>query len=233
MRQDLTDISIVLDRSGSMETVRGDTIGGYNSFVEMQKAQPGEALLTLMQFDTAFDLVHSGVRIADVPPLSYQTFVPRGATALLDAIGRTINETGTRLKSIAEAQRPGKVLFVIITDGQENASSEFNRAKINAMIEHQRSAYAWEFVFLGANQDAIQEGTAIGITATRSMTYAANTLGTASAFTSVSNLASSYRVGGQSIFTAEDRAKQTEAGAEQPPTTLTSSTTSGTVTASS
>lgn len=214
MRQDLTDISVVLDRSGSMEVVRAETIGGFNKFLEEQKKQPGDALLTLMQFDTEFQLVHSGKKLSDVPALTHETFVPRGFTALLDAIGKTINETGRRLADMPEEQRPGKVIFVIVTDGEENSSHEFRQQQIHDMIESQRTKYSWEFVFLGANQDAIKTAATMGMPARSSMTYASNTMGTAAAFVSVANLTSNYRAGGQAMFTAEDREEQTKAGAD-------------------
>ena len=222
MRQDLTDISVVLDRSGSMEAVRADTIGGFNNFLDTQKKQPGEALLTLMQFDTEFDLVHSGRNVRDVPALTQDTFVPRGLTALLDAIGRTINATGARLSAMPEEQRPSKVLFVIMTDGFENSSKEFHEPQINDMINAHRTKYSWEFVFLGANQDAIKTAASMGIPQKTSMTYATNAIGTQNVFRSASILASTYRATGQAAFTDEDRRKQTEAGAHG---TVTSSST--------
>lgn len=217
MKDNLTDISVVLDRSGSMEGVRQDTIGGFNAFLKTQKEAPGEASLTLAQFDDQYDIVHSGKNIQDVPNLTAETFVPRGMTALLDAIGRTINATGARLSALPEDQRPGKVIFVILTDGGENSSREFDKAKINEMIKHQTEAYQWDFVFLGANQDAIQAGTSIGIMAGNSMTYAANAKGTAAAFASVGATMCAYRAGGTQaksrFFSDDDRKKQENAGA--------------------
>lgn len=214
MRNDLADVSFVLDRSGSMTSVRADTIGGYNSFIEAQKILPGECLATLMQFDDQHDVLFTGQRIQDVPPLTNETFVPRGSTALLDAIGRTINETGKRLSSLAEDRRPSKVIFVILTDGGENSSKEFTRKQIFDMIKLQRETYKWDFVFLGANQDAIQVGTAMGVAAGSTMTYAANSVGTRSAFASASNYVSSSRMGASNVsFTDEDRKKQAQAGA--------------------
>ena len=162
MRNDLTDITMVVDRSGSMESIRTDAEGGINSFVDQQKKEPGDALLTLVQFDTEYEFVHSGTPIKQVPAF---TLVPRGATALLDAIGRAVNETGARLAKMGESQRPGLVAFVIVTDGAENSSREFKREQIREMIEHQQSVYKWQFTFLAANQDAFAEGAAMGIAA--------------------------------------------------------------------
>jgi uncharacterized protein YegL len=160
MRKDLTDITMVIDRSGSMQGIHTDAEGGINAFIETQRAEPGEVLLTLVQFDTEYEFVHRGVPIAQVPPFQLR---PRGSTALLDAVGRAINETGARLAAMQETQRPGLVVFVIVTDGAENASREFSRAKIREMIEHQQSAYKWQFTFLAANQDAFAEGGSMGI----------------------------------------------------------------------
>jgi len=215
MKTDLTDISVVLDRSGSMESVRKDTIGGFNAFLEEQQAQPGEATLTLAQFDDQYEIMHDGKRIKDVPALTEQTFVPRGMTALLDAIGRTIVATGARLAAMSEADRPAKVIFVILTDGEENHSREFDLAKVTEMIEHQRKVYSWDFVFLGANQDAIKAAAGLGINRGHALNYVANSQGTCCAFSAMSRGLSSYRSGNQSVvdsyFSDEDRQKQAAA----------------------
>lgn len=160
MRTDLTDITMVIDRSGSMSSIRSDAEGGINTFIDSQKSEPGEALLSLVQFDTEYEFIHKGVPIGNVPKY---TLVPRGSTALLDAVGRAINETGARLAAVEESQRPGLVVFVIVTDGAENSSREFTREKIREMIEHQQSVYKWQFTFLAANQDAFAEGATLGI----------------------------------------------------------------------
>ncbi len=160
MRTDLTDITMVIDRSGSMDSIKTDAEGGINTFIESQKSEPGEALLTLVQFDTEYEFVHQGVPIGGVPKFK---LVPRGSTALLDAVGRSINETGARLAAVEESQRPGLVVFVIVTDGAENSSKEFTRERIRQMVELQQSVYKWQFTFLAANQDAFAEGASMGI----------------------------------------------------------------------
>jgi hypothetical protein len=160
MRSDLTDITVILDRSGSMEACRSDAEGGLNHFIEEQKKAPGEALFTLIQFDNQYEFVHKGIPIQTVP---HFTLHPRGCTALLDAIGRAINETGTRLAAMPEDQRPGLVVLAILTDGMENASREFTQVKIKEMIEHQQHVYKWQFTYLGANQDAFQVAANYGI----------------------------------------------------------------------
>jgi uncharacterized protein YegL len=162
MKSDLTDITLVVDRSGSMEQIRDDAEGGVNTFIADQAKEPGEALLTLVQFDTEFEFLHKGVPISQVPKYK---LVPRGGTALLDAVGRAINETGERLSKMAEQDRPGLVIFVVMTDGEENSSKEFSKAQIKDMIERQQETYKWHFNFLGANQDAFAEAGGMGIQA--------------------------------------------------------------------
>lgn len=171
MNKNLTDITIIVDRSGSMETIRTDAEGGINTFIEDQKKLPGEANFSLLQFDTISDWVHSGVPIKDVPKY---TLEPRGMTALLDAVGTVINATGERLGKMPEADRPGLVIIVIVTDGHENSSQEFSRETIKKMIEHQTNAYNWKFTYLGANQDAFAEAGAIGITKDAAVNYTPN-----------------------------------------------------------
>jgi hypothetical protein len=169
MRSDLTDITLVVDRSGSMQAIQQDAQGGVNAFIRKQAGEPGEALLTLVQFDTEYEVVHGGAPIQQVPEYHLE---PRGCTALLDAVGRAINETGKRLSDMEEGQRPGLVAFVITTDGLENSSREFNKAQIKEMIQHQQEQYDWHFTFLGANQDAFAEAGGLGIHADRAAQYA-------------------------------------------------------------
>ncbi len=169
MRNDLTDVTLIVDRSGSMIDCRADAEGGVNTFIENQKKEPGDCLFSLVQFDAEYEFVHKGVAIKDVP---YYTLVPRGWTALLDAVGRSINETGNRLAAIPEEQRPGLVVFVIVTDGQENSSHEFKKSQIREMIELQQNTYSWKFTFLGANQDAFAEAGSLGISAGAIANYA-------------------------------------------------------------
>lgn len=215
MNSQLTDITIVLDRSGSMMAVASDTIGGFNHFLEEQKRAPGRATLTLNQFDHVFERIIDAQDIQFTPPLSKETFRPRGYTALLDAIGRSIHETGQRLAAMPEPERPGKVIVVIITDGQENSSREFTRFAIDNMIRHQHDRYSWEFVFLGANQDAIATATKIGIPAQAAMTFAATPKGTAHAFTTTTRIVTNFRAGQEDAlhFTQKDRDEQKSAGA--------------------
>jgi uncharacterized protein YegL len=218
MKTGYTDISVVLDRSGSMESVRSDTIGGFNAFLADQRIAGGEATVTLVQFDNIYEVVYSAIPLTDAKPLDNSTFVPRGSTALLDAIGRTVHGTGKRLEAMAEDQRPEKVVFVILTDGLENASQEFTAQKVNDIISHQRDVYKWEFVFLGANQDAITTAANLGIGAANALTYAANSAGVKHAFRSLSKNLAGYREGTSAKvdFSDEDREQQRKAGAEKP-----------------
>lgn len=169
MRADLTDITVVVDRSGSMASCRKDAVGGLNTFIDEQKKQPGEAIFTLVQFDNEYEFVHKGIPLKDVPACD---LVPRGGTALLDAVGRAIAETGARLKAMPEDQRPGLVVFVILTDGGENASREFTSEAVRSMIETQTNTYKWQFTFLGANQDSFAAAGSIGIAKGGTANYA-------------------------------------------------------------
>ena len=212
MREHLTDITLLLDRTGSMQVVRDETIYAVNLFLSDQKKVPGEATFTLVQFDSQdpFEVIQRAVPIKEARPLTPETYVPRAWTPLLDAIGRTINDAGARLGALPETDRPGKVVLAIITDGLENASKEFSRAKILEMIKHQREAYRWEIVFLGANQDAIQEGMQMGVPHTAAMTYAATPDGVKAAYASLSQNMASYRLGASVSmdWSEEDRKKQ-------------------------
>lgn len=176
MRQDLTDITLVIDRSGSMEAIREDAEGGINAFLRDQAQTGNSANLTIVQFDTEYEFVCRGIPIQSAPPYK---LVPRGTTALLDAVGRAINETGERLAKTPEADRPGLVTFVVMTDGQENSSREFSKAQIREMIEHQQQKYGWQFTFLGANQDAFAEAGGMGIDAKGVANFAIDKVGAA------------------------------------------------------
>jgi uncharacterized protein YegL len=195
VNQNLCEIAFILDRSGSMASMKVEAIGGFGAFLESQQKLPGEARLTLVLFDHEYIVAHDGRPIKDVPKLDEHTYVPRGTTALLDAIGRTINTMGERLDKTPEPERPGKVIVAILTDGLENASQEFKRKQIFKMIKDQRETYAWEFIFLGANQDAIHAGAQIGIPIANAVTFDEAPGGTARAFKAVSCATAAYRAG--------------------------------------
>ncbi len=156
MNPDLTEIAFVLDRSGSMETMKAEAIGGFNHFISEQKKESGQVRFTLVLFDNLYEVPIDHVPLDKVPPLNGDTYTPRGSTALLDAMGRTIDEIGQRLAKTPEEQRPSKVIIACMTDGFENASRQYSNEQISAMIEHQRTKYSWEFVFLGATIESRQ-----------------------------------------------------------------------------
>jgi hypothetical protein len=161
-------IVVVLDRSGSMQSVKTDTEGGLRAFLDAQKEAPGETLVTLRQFDHKHDTVFENVPLGDVPAFE---LVPRGMTALHDAVGSTINAVGEHLASMDEGDRPGEVIVVILTDGQENASQEFTSNQVKQMITEQQDKWNWVFVFLGADQDAVAAGGRLGVRAETAMAY--------------------------------------------------------------
>jgi len=196
MNENLTEIICVLDRSGSMTKTKEDAIGGFNTFLEEQKEVEGEATMTLVLFDTAYDIIEDGTDIQEVSPLDDTTFVPRGMTALYDAVGRTIDSVGVRLSKTAEKDRPGKVIFVILTDGAENSSREYTGLRIKDMITHQSETYQWEFLFLGANINAELVAGDMGIAKGSAVTYTADSHGTHKAYNSVGQAVRSYRMGG-------------------------------------
>lgn len=210
--KDSTYIAILLDRSGSMGDIKDDTISGFNCFLREQKAAGDNATLTLVQFDTeSTDVVHESKPILEVPDLNHDTFQPRGGTPLLDALGQTIDSTGRALAAIPESKRPNKVVFVVITDGQENSSRHFSKVRIKEMIDHQSSKYDWKFVYLGANQDAFDEAGGVGIAVANAANYAPARMQVAFAATSA-NVASYRRSGdsGQLAYSPAQRAEMIE-----------------------
>jgi hypothetical protein len=158
-----THITVILDKSGSMEGLKADALGGFNSFVEQQASIPGKVELTLIQFNHNYEISYKNKKISTVPKLTEETFRPVGYTALYDAIGRGITETGQFFAALPEDARPGKVVFVIITDGAENSSHEYTHERIKNMIAEQTDKYSWNFTYLGANQDAFVVGSSMNI----------------------------------------------------------------------
>jgi hypothetical protein len=167
-RADLTHLYFLLDRSGSMQSIKTDTEGGFAAFIEEQRSAAGECRVTLAQFDNEYDVVYTDRPIADVPALDLQ---PRGSTALLDAIGRTVSDAGKRLAAMPEDERPGTVIVAVMTDGMENASQEWTHPAIKALVEQQTRQYGWQFLYMGADQDAIEVGAGLGVAAANSVTY--------------------------------------------------------------
>jgi hypothetical protein len=185
------EILVITDRSGSMAAIAKDVIGGYNTFIEDQKKVPGEAKVTFTQFDTDYEVVYAGKTLTDVPMLDHNTFVPRGGTALLDAIGRTLNEQGQR---IATEDWADLVIVCIITDGEENSSREFTRERIQEMTAHAEKN-GWKFIYIGANQNSFQVAQGLGMKQAITANYVANAAGTAEAYRGVTASVTSLRSG--------------------------------------
>ena len=193
MRTDLTEIVCIIDRSGSMQSIRSDAIGGFNAFLEGQQKHPGEGRLTLALFNHDYERVYENTPLPDVLPLTEETYVPEGTTALLDAVGRTLVDVGKRLAATSEAERPGQVIVAILTDGLENASTDYTRERIAEMIAHQQTKYAWEFVFLAANQDAFQAAQKLSIDPADAMPFTSTKAGVRAAYASLTENISDRR----------------------------------------
>ena len=193
MKKGLTELVFILDKSGSMSGLEKDTIGGYNSMLEKQKAVEGECRITTVLFDNNYELLHDRIDIRAVNPITEKEYQVGGSTALLDAIGRTIHKIGNAQKNTADDYRAEKVMFVIITDGEENASREYSADKIKAQIERQKTKYGWEFIFLGANIDAVQTAGRFGIAPDRAVDYLADSAGTELNFKVMTAAVSTFR----------------------------------------
>jgi len=219
MKKNYTHISFVLDRSGSMASTMDDTIGGFNKFLEDQQKEKGTCTLSMMQFDTEFESLYTFKKIKEVPKLNEETFKPRGMTALLDAIGKTIVETEEEIKRLDKKNQPEKVLFVILTDGQENSSKEYKKIRINEMIKDYGKKNKWQFIFLGANQNAIHEAGGLGIKMGNAMNFVQDTNGIKASYNSLSRSISNYRdenvdadmMSDMEAFSEEDREEQNKA----------------------
>jgi len=177
MKNHYSEIAFVLDRSGSMESCREATIGGFNSFLQEQQKTEGLARLTLILFNDEYLVPIDALPVAEILPLSGDSYVPRGSTALLDAIGRTIDELGARLAALSEKDRPLQVIVAILTDGLENSSQDYTWQQIADVIKQQSEQYRWTFLFLGANQDAIATAVQMNITAANAAAYVADAAG--------------------------------------------------------
>ena len=185
MKKNLTELVFILDRSGSMAGLEADTIGGFNAMIEKQRGEPGEAVISTVLFDNETEVIHDRVSLDRVPALTEKEYDVRGCTALLDAVGGAIHHIGNVHKYAREEDRPEKTLFVITTDGLENASRRYTYDKVKTMIERQRKRYGWEFLFLGANIDAAREAARFGIRADCAADYHADSMGTKAVYESV------------------------------------------------
>jgi hypothetical protein len=212
MKAGLTRIGIVLDRSGSMASILEETVQGYNKLIADQKAAPGECKVLLAQFDDVYEIVYDK-DLQQVKEMLAADFKPRNSTALFDAQGRTIEALGREIAALPEQERPGTVILVTITDGKENASTDFTAERIRTMVQHQESVYNWKFLYLGANQDAVEVAAQMGIAANRAMSYRPSAKGVRNSYAATSSVLRSMRsgVGGQSVgYTVEDREQAME-----------------------
>jgi hypothetical protein len=208
--QNLTHLYFLLDRSGSMQSIREDTIGGFDAFIAEQRGAAGRCKVTLAQFDDRYDEVYADLDLAAVPSLALQ---PRGSTALLDSLGRLIVTAGERLAALPDDQRPGSVVVGVMTDGYENASVDWDHPRIRSLIEQQTRDYAWQFLYLGADQDAIEVGAQMGFKRDKSMTYARGK--SRQAMAAMSANVASYRVAKAAGMPERQAAELTDFTAEQ------------------
>ena len=193
MRKNLTEIVFILDRSGSMAGLEGDTIGGFNAMIEKQRLEPGEALVSTVLFDNHSDVIHDRLTLDRIPRLTNREYYIRGCTALLDAVGSAISHIATIHKYAREEDKPEKTLFVITTDGMENASRRYTYEMVRSLIEKQKREYGWEFLFLGANIDAAREAARFGIHPDRAVDYRADHRGTRVIYETVSETVRDFR----------------------------------------
>ncbi len=193
MKKNLTELVFILDRSGSMSGLEKDTIGGYNSMLDQQRKVDGECVITTVLFDNRYELLHDRIDIRAVQPITEKEYFVGGSTALLDAIGKTIHKIGTAQKNTAEDYRAEKVMFVIITDGEENSSRHYSSMQVKEMIQRQKERYGWEFIFLGANIDAVETAGRFGINADRAVDYVPDGAGTELNFRMMSETVATFR----------------------------------------
>lgn len=193
MKKHLTELVFILDRSGSMQGLEADTIGGFNAMLDKQRREPGEARVSTILFDDQVELLHDRLPIDRVSPMTGQTYFVRGSTALLDAVGGAIDRIGADHRAARSGDLPEHTLFVIITDGRENASCRYTAPQIREMIRHRQEADGWEFLFLGANIDAVETAGRMGIGADRAVSYHSDSAGTRLNYAAVSAAVSTVR----------------------------------------
>ena len=193
MKQNLTELVFILDRSGSMQGLEKDTIGGFNAMIEKQKKEPGEAFVSTVLFDDRVEVLHDRVPLHEVRPITQQEYSVRGCTALLDAIGGAIHHIGNIHKYARDEDVPARTLFVITTDGMENASRRYTAPQVKECIRRQKERYGWEFLFLGANIDAVETAGHLGIAPDRAVNYHSDSVGTRLNYAAMSQAVSSLR----------------------------------------
>ena len=196
-KNNIVDVVFILDRSGSMGGLESDTIGGFNSMLEKQRKLEGKAYITTVLFDDQYELLHDRIDISKVKNITEKEYYVRGNTALLDAIGKTIAKEKAIQDTLGKNEKADKVLFVIITDGLENSSREYNSTIVKKLIETQKAKDGWEFLFLGANIDAIETASAIGISAERAVNYNSDSVGTQLNYKSLNKAVTEVRSGNE------------------------------------
>ena len=194
---DTTKIVFILDRSGSMGHLRQDTIGSFNSLVEEQKEKEGNCVISTILFDNKVDVLHDNLDIHDINRMTEKDYFTRGTTALLDAVGTTVKKTVHQFKDLYREERPNNVMFVIITDGMENSSKNYSYSKVAKLISNVEEKFEWEFLFIGANIDAIKEGSKFGIRRERSVNYKADKKGNKVVYETISKTITNYRTTNQ------------------------------------
>lgn len=203
-----TYIAVVLDRSGSMTNIAKETIHGYNAFLEEQQSVKGNAKITLVQFDHEYQTVYEAMEISNAPKLNRESYVPRGMTALLDAIGETIRKTREKIQLMSPKESPDRVIFVVITDGYENHSRHYSRKDIFQKISKMEKKHGWDFIFLGANQDAIAEAGRLGVKPQKAMNFAPDSMGTQAIFEDLSrNISECRESDNHFLFSETQRAR--------------------------
>ena len=193
MKKNLTELVFILDRSGSMAGLEGDTIGGFNAMIEKQRKQDGECFVSTVLFDNVSEVLHDRVELKKIKPMTDKDYTVRGCTALIDAIGGAIHHIGNIHKYARREDVPEHTVFVITTDGMENASHIYSSDQVRAMIEKQKRKYGWEFLFIGANIDAVETAARYGISEDRAVNYHADSIGTQVLYESVSNVVGCVR----------------------------------------
>jgi hypothetical protein len=219
MKPDYTHITVILDRTGSMESIRDDTIGGFNTFLQAQQAETGEATLTLVQFDSQdpYEVLQHFKPVAELPELTRETYVPRASTPLLDAFGRGINDLEASLGKLPEEAQPARVVFAVVTDGQENSSREFRKEQIEQMVREKTEKHDWQFVFLSADLAAMRDAMGVGVHSDRILHFQKTGQGTREAWSTLSKDMADYRSDRKRRmgFVEEDRQAPDDPGKEQ------------------
>lgn len=193
MKNNITELVFILDRSGSMEGLEKDTIGGFNAMIEKQRKQDGECFVSTVLFDHISEVLHDRIKLSDVPKMTERDYTVRGTTALIDAIGGAIHHIGNIHKYARKEDIPDHTMFVITTDGYENASHIYSSDRVKKMVERQKKKYGWEFIFIGANIDSVETAKHFGIGSDRAVNYHADKKGTAVVFEALSNTVHTFR----------------------------------------